>query len=54
VIVVNDSRGLFPDVLEQAGLRLEQSLTRHVNRRTGRRAGQFFESVLVCNVIGRF
>ncbi|CAN5633304.1 MAG: class I SAM-dependent methyltransferase [Actinobacteria bacterium] len=54
VIVVNDSRGLFPDVLEKAGLRLDQSLTRHVNRRTGRRAGQFFESVLVCNVIGRY
>lgn len=54
VIVVNDSRGLFPEVLDKAGLRLEQSLTRHVNRRTGRRAGQFFESVLVCNVIGRF
>ena len=53
VIVVNDSRGLFPDVLDNADLRLEQSLTRHVNRRTGRRAGQFFESVLVCNVIGR-
>ena len=53
VIVVNDSRGLYPDVLDNAGLRLEQSLTRHVNRRTGRRAGQFFESVLVCNVSGR-
>jgi len=53
VIVVNDSRGLYPDVLDNSGLRLEQSLTRHVNRRTGRRAGQFFESVLVCNVTGR-
>jgi len=53
VIVVNDSRGLYPDVLDNAGLRLERSVTRHVNRRTGRRAGQFFESVLVCNVAGR-
>jgi hypothetical protein len=53
VIVVNDSRGLYPEVLDKAGLRLEQSLTRHVNRRTGRRAGQFFESVLVCHVTGR-
>jgi len=53
VIVVNDSRGLYPEVLDNAGLRLEHSLMRHVNRRTGRRAGQFFESVLVCNVAGR-
>jgi hypothetical protein len=48
VIVVNDSRGLYPEVLDLAGLALEQRLTRHVNRRTGRRAGQFFEDVLVC------
>jgi len=50
VIVVNDSRGLYPEVLDRAGLRLDQCLTRHVNRRTGRRAGQFFENVLVCSV----
>ncbi len=30
------------------GLRLEDRLERHVNRRTGRRAGEYFESVLVC------
>ena len=30
-----------------AGLRLEERLRRHVNRRTGRRAGEFFEDVLV-------
>jgi hypothetical protein len=48
VIVVNDSRGLYPEIVERAGLRLEQRLIRHVNRRTGRRAGQFFENVLVC------
>jgi hypothetical protein len=53
VIVINDSRGLYPEVLDNTGLRLEHSLTRHVNRRTGRRAGQFFESVLVCRVTGR-
>ena len=31
------------------GLTLEERLTRHVNRRTGRRAGEFFEDVLVCS-----
>jgi hypothetical protein len=48
VIVVNDSRDLYPSILADAGLALEHRLTRHVNRRTGRRAGEFFESVLVC------
>jgi hypothetical protein len=48
VIVVNDSRALYPAILDRAGLTLEERITRHVNRRTGRRAGEFFESVLVC------
>jgi hypothetical protein len=47
VIVVNDRRDLYPQILDRAGLRLEQRLRRHVNRRTGRRAGEFFEDVLV-------
>ena len=46
-IVVNDRRNLYPEILERAGLRLEHRLRRHVNRRTGRRAGEFFEDVLV-------
>jgi hypothetical protein len=47
VIVVNDRRDLYPGILDRAGLRLEQRLRRHVNRRTGRRAGEYFEDVLV-------
>src|SRR5438132_4645444 len=47
VIVVNDRRELYPEILERAGLRLEERLRRHVNRRTGRRAGEFFEDVLI-------
>jgi DNA methylase len=47
VIVVNDRRSLYPEILERAGLRLEERLRRHVNRRTGRRAGEFYEDVLV-------
>ena len=47
VVVVNDRRDLYPEILERAGLRLEHRLRRHVNRRTGRRAGEFFEDVLV-------
>jgi DNA methylase len=47
VIVVNDRRDLYPEILERARLRLEERLRRHVNRRTGRRAGEFFEDVLI-------
>jgi hypothetical protein len=38
----------YTDILERAGLRLDARLERHVNRRTGRRAGEYFESILVC------
>jgi DNA methylase len=48
IIVVNDRRDLYPEVLERSGLRLVDRLERHVNRRTGRRAGEYFESILVC------
>jgi hypothetical protein len=47
LIVVNDRRDLYGEILERSGLRLETRLRRHVNRRTGRRAGEFFEDVIV-------
>jgi hypothetical protein len=47
VIVVNDRRGLYDGILAAAGLRLEDRLRRHVNRRTGRRKGEFYEDVLI-------
>jgi hypothetical protein len=47
VIVINDRRELYPEVLERAGLEVETRYRRHVNRRTGRRAGEFFEDVIV-------
>lgn len=50
VVVVNDSRNLYPSILDGAGLRVEERIVRHVNRRTGRRAREFFESILVCRV----
>jgi hypothetical protein len=50
VVVINDRRDLYPAILERAGLRLETRYRRHVNRRTGRRAGEFFEDVLVARV----
>jgi hypothetical protein len=47
LIVVNDRRDLYPEILARAGLELDGRLRRHVNRRTGRRAGEYFEDVLV-------
>jgi DNA modification methylase len=49
-IVVNDRRDLYPEILERSGLRLEDRLRRHVNRRTGRRSGEFYEDVLLARV----
>jgi hypothetical protein len=51
LVVVNDRRDLYPEILGRAGLRLEARLRRHVNRRTGRRAGEYFEDVLVARAI---
>jgi hypothetical protein len=50
VIVVNDRRDLYPEILSRAGLLCDRRLRRHVNRRTGRRAGEFFEDVLVARL----
>jgi hypothetical protein len=47
VIVVHDRHDLYGRILDLAGLELETRGRRHVNRRTGRRAGEFFEDVLV-------
>ncbi len=51
LIVVNDRRSLYPDILAAAGLELEDRHRRHVNRRTGRRAGEYFEDVLVTRFV---
>jgi DNA modification methylase len=50
LVVVNDRRDLYPEILARSGLSLEARLRRHVNRRTGRRAGEYFEDVLVARI----
>ena len=47
VVVVNDRRRLYDGILREAGLILEDRVLRHVNRRTGRRGGEYFEEILV-------
>lgn len=47
VIVVNDKFDLYGQIAEKAGFRCVDVLRRHVNRRTGRRADDFYESILI-------
>jgi hypothetical protein len=53
LVVVNNRRDLYPAILERAGLQLEHRLRRHVNRRTGRRSGEYFEDVLVAHKLSQ-
>jgi DNA modification methylase len=47
IIVVRDRDNLYDDIAAQCGFELENTIQRHVNRRTGRRANEFFEEVLI-------
>jgi DNA modification methylase len=47
VVVVNDRRRLYDGIVASAGLCVEDRVLRHVNRRTGRRNGEYFEEVLI-------
>ncbi|MSO57648.1 MAG: class I SAM-dependent methyltransferase [Thermoleophilia bacterium] len=47
IVVVDDARDLYAGILERAGLTLEGRRKRHVNRRTGRRSGEFFEDIVL-------
>jgi DNA methylase len=53
VVVVNDRRRLYDGILREAGLRIEDRVLRHVNRRTGRRSGEYFEEILVARAARR-
>ena len=47
VIVVHDKDELYRDLAPAIGFKQQETLTRHVNRRTCRRAGDFFEEILI-------
>jgi DNA modification methylase len=47
IIVIDDARSLYDGVLSEAGLTIEERRKRHVNRRTGRRNGEFFEEIII-------
>lgn len=47
IIVIDDARNLYDEILSQSGLTIVDRRKRHVNRRTGRRNGEFFEEIIV-------
>jgi DNA modification methylase len=47
VVVVHDRKTLYPEIAKHLGFKTETEIHRNVDRRTGRRANEFFESVFV-------
>jgi DNA modification methylase len=47
IVVAGDRSNLYGDIAKLAGLEEEAILHRHVNRRTGRRSTEFFESIFI-------
>ena len=47
IVVAHDRSDLYGGIAEILDVIVEGVITRHVNRRTGRRAGEFFESVFI-------
>ena len=47
IVVAGDRHELYPEIARMAGLDEDIVLQRHVNRRTGRRSGEFYESIFI-------
>ncbi len=47
VVVANDKANLYPEIADMVGVEVEGVIHRHVNRRTGRRSSEFYESVFI-------
>ncbi len=47
IIVAGDKFGLYDEIAKQCNIDIEAIVRRHVNRRTGRRSGEFFEDVFI-------
>jgi hypothetical protein len=47
IVVASDRANLYDDIAALVGVEIEAILQRHVNRRTGRRSSEFYESVFV-------
>lgn len=47
IVVANDRANLYGEIANQVGMKVEAVVQRHVNRRTGRRSSNFFESIFI-------
>jgi len=47
IVVAGDKADLYGEIAAAAGVEVEAVVKRHVNRRTGRRASEFYESVFI-------
>jgi len=47
IVIAGDRHNLYDSIAEGAGLEVESIIQRHVNRRTGRRSTEFYESIFV-------
>lgn len=47
IVIIHDRSKLYPEIASLCGVEVVAELDRHVNRRTGRRSSEFFESIFV-------
>ena len=47
IVVAHDSAELYPGIGNICGVETEAIINRHVNRRTGRRSSEFYESIFI-------
>ncbi len=47
VVIANDSQDVYPTIARKCDFKVVEELKRHVNRRTGRRANDFFENIFI-------
>jgi hypothetical protein len=47
VVVAGDRYNLYDDIAKLCEIEVEAIINRHVNRRTGRRSSDFYESVFI-------
>jgi hypothetical protein len=47
IVVAHDSSNLYPEIGSRCGIKEISVISRHVNRRTGRRTNEFYESIFI-------
>ncbi|GAG54758.1 unnamed protein product, partial [marine sediment metagenome] len=47
IVVAHDKSNLYPEIASLCGVEELEVVNRHVNRRTGRRSSEFYESIFI-------